>query len=176
MSFTLKTAVPRLFAGFGILALLGGIGLAVARPAHTAGGPIPVTVANTVENHDLDNPARQPVHVATELTGSFGEVTSATLYIVPAGKRLVVGYVSARTHVNSNQNGYEVEISAGDFNSFDTAYFNLVPSAAPYAAASEPVRLYADAGTGVSVVIYPSHGNASDLYVSLTGYLVDTPS
>ena len=39
--------LPRLLAGFGTLALFGAIGLLASRPAHTAGGPIPVSVANT---------------------------------------------------------------------------------------------------------------------------------
>ena len=40
-------AAPRLLAGFGTLALVVGIGLAASHPAHTAGGPIAVTIANT---------------------------------------------------------------------------------------------------------------------------------
>ena len=35
----------RLLAGVGVVALLSGIGLGFSRPAHTAGGPIPVAVA-----------------------------------------------------------------------------------------------------------------------------------
>ena len=36
----------RFLAGVGVVALLGGIGLAISRPAHTSCGPIPVIVAD----------------------------------------------------------------------------------------------------------------------------------
>ena len=45
LRLSLLTA-PRLFAGFGTLTLLAGIGLLASRPAYTAGGPIAVTVTN----------------------------------------------------------------------------------------------------------------------------------
>ena len=56
----LRILTPRYFAAVSLLALLAAVGLFASRPAHTAGGPVPVTVSNTVQNRDTEGPARQP--------------------------------------------------------------------------------------------------------------------
>lgn len=65
--FLTHTLGPRLLAGLGTLTLLAGIGLLASRPAHTTGGPVPVTVTNPVQNRD--SPARQPVDTFITITG-----------------------------------------------------------------------------------------------------------
>ena len=175
MTTPLSTFAPRLLAGFGTAALVAGVGLfASSRPAHTAGGPIPVNVANTVQTTATDGPAKQPVRFAASLIGVVGEVATDAPYTVPAGKRLVIEYVSAKSNTNGDKNTYTVEVDAGSA-SYSSAFFNLGPSAAPFTAVSQPVRLYADAGTAVNVTLFPSRNNASDVTVSITGYLVDVP-
>lgn len=171
---TVHILAPRLVVGLGLLALLGSIGLASMRPAHTAGGPVPVTIANTVQNKDLDNPARQPVQASENVSGALGDVLSGTVYLVPTGKRLVVEYASASSNISGDKNVYSVEIDAGSSN-YSSAYLTVTPNGTPFAALSQPVRLYADAGTTVGMTVYSSRANASKVTVTITGYLVDVP-
>ena len=85
----------RLLAGVGTLMLLAAVGLFASRPAHTAGGPVPVNVANAVQ--DRDSPARQPFQARLEIRIENGNTRGThdgdyTLQgvTVPAGKRLIV--------------------------------------------------------------------------------------
>ena len=176
LRLSLLTA-PRLLAGFGTLTLLAGIGLFASRPAHTAGGPVAVSVANTplaVLNRDTDNPARHAVgntlHLVSE---SLGTILIGSLYTVPANKRLVVEHLSASANTGHDANGYDIEVDTVQNGSQVATYFNEVPDAAPYSAASQSVRLYGDPGTVVSVNVFPSSHSLPDINVSFSGYLVD---
>ena len=159
----------RLLAGVGTLTLLVGIGLISSRPAHTAGGPIPVTVANTVENHDLDKPARQPFTIRVYPTASTPQN-----FTVPAGKRLVIQQVSA--------------FNFGSTTVEDVALYSLVSGKAsallvPFTVnnqgivyASQAVTDYADPGTTVTVALDDT--NTADMAgnnVDIVGYYVDVP-
>ena len=55
---TLRSLTPRLLAGFGTAALLGAVGLFASHPAHSVGGPVPVTVTNAPL-------ATRPIDIAT---------------------------------------------------------------------------------------------------------------
>ena len=85
--YSLRPLAPRLLAGFGTLALLAAFGLFASRPAHTAGGPVPVTVANSsLATADLDDPDQQPFQVTLSPHSSTTNQATDT-YTVPAGKR-----------------------------------------------------------------------------------------
>lgn len=168
--FTLPT---RLVGSLTLLALLGGLGLMASRPAHTAGGPVPVTVTNSplyAVTQASDDPARQPVSVTQRLFGA-----PIILYTVPAGKRLVVEYISTTASQSLDANGYNFVVSASQGGQIQDVSFNELPDAAPYSAASQNVRLYADAGTDVNVSVYSSQKNQTDVSFTLIGHLVDVP-
>ena len=48
----------RMVSGIALLGLLAGLGIFASRPAHTAGGPVPVSVTNTPQ-------ATRPVDIAS---------------------------------------------------------------------------------------------------------------
>lgn len=171
---TLRT---RLGGALALVALAAGLGLASSRPAHTAGGPIAVAVANTplaVLNRDSDSPARSAVGSTITLNNtSVGGTLSGTLYTVPAGKRLVIEHLSSSTNRDADANGYNIEVDTAQNGRRVATYFNEVPDAAPYSAASLSVRLYGDPGTPLLVTVFPSSKNLSDINISFSGYLVD---
>ena len=85
----------RLGGSFVMLALVAGVGFAGSRPAHTAGGPIPVSVGNVVQNSDVDNSDQQPFQITLQPDSGTSRVSDDS-YVVPAGKRLVIEYYSAK--------------------------------------------------------------------------------
>lgn len=167
---TLHTLTPRLIAGVGLLALLGGLGLAASHPAHSTGGPVPVAVTNApLATKAADDPALQPV----ELQPAFVTVNYSTvLYTVPAGKRLVIEYVNVASNSLNDPNRYSfILIHNGVYTNF-----SLVPDGTPYAAASQRVTLYADAGSLVGGFFQYSGSNSVPyLYCTISGHLVDVP-
>ena len=175
---TLKPAAPRFFAAFGLLALVGAVGLVSSRPAHTAGGPIAVSVANTVRSHDADNPAQQPFQ--TRLDFDSTTTNSEGTFVVPAGKRLVLENVSAETF-SGPMSGVEVYVVtriAGQPVLHDVGFADK-PIDGVLFMPIVPVRLYADGGSTVSVGVIRGGslppGSAVGNVVHLSGYLVNVP-
>lgn len=168
----MTTLSSRLLAGFGTFALLAAIGLFASRPAHTAGGPVPVFVANTVQNRDVDNSTRQPFQVES-LIGFNGTSTHQVLTQVPAGKRLVIESLTAEYN-NSPVNSYSV-ILEGDSVSGNVG-LSLTPSTDPYPTKTQPVRLTAEAGENVNLYVNSNAvQNAATVIVSASGYYVNVP-
>ena len=166
-----NTLGPRLLAGAGLLTLLGGLGLfASSRPARSVGGPVPVSVANTVQNSDVDNPARQPVQfVAQPDTSGTGRDDAEEDIPVPAHKRLVIEYVSAALGTGSGSVTMETvsggKLAAYYFIENDTAHLHHFL----------PTRIYADPGTNVSVFVDSNDGNRVYGDVEISGYYVNVP-
>ena len=98
------TLTSRLFAGVGLAALLGAFGLLSSRPAHTAGGPIPVSVANTVQTQDGDG--RQPVEGQITISSATNAAYGNLVYTVPTGKRLIVESMTLIPTGFDRANGY----------------------------------------------------------------------
>ena len=171
MNTPLTSFAPRLLAGFGTAALVAGVGLfASSRPAHTAGGPVPVTVANTVQNHDADNPARQSVQFVIQPdTYGTGLNVAVTSIPVPAHKRFVIEYVSAALGTGVGSVTMET-ISGGNL----AAYY-LIENTNSHTHRFFPTRIYADPGTNVSVYANSSDGNRVYGDVEISGYYVDVP-
>lgn len=138
--------------------------------------PAPADAGPPVLCRDADSPARQPVEATRRLTGPATQFdVQSDLYKVPPGKRLVVEYLSATVHEGSSAAGYNFQVTVTQGGGQHYANFNEVPDAAPYSAVSQPVRLYADAGTTVTVDAYTSGQSATALDFTLSGYLVDMP-
>ena len=172
-SSSYRPFAPRLLAGFVLLALLASIGLFASRPAHTAGGPVPVTVTNSplyAVTRASDDPAQQPVSVSIDL-----QSIDVNLYTVPVGKRLVIEYLSATANSFSDRNAYNFLLSVTQGGQSQRANFNMLQDGAPFSATSQNVRLYADAGTVVDIIAYSDGKNDTDVLFTLIGHLVDVP-
>ena len=173
------TLAPRLLAGFGTLTLLAAVGLFASRPAHTAGGPVPVAVANTplaTRLVDIATPA-QPFALRMDLT--FADGFAEKTFTVPANKRLVLTYISSNCAVAPGAKAF--------FDLGTTVNGQQVESHLPFTsqgaifghdafALSSPVTVYADSGTTVTVAALDSDTVGSGgLIVGLYGYYVDVP-
>ena len=167
---------PRLLASLGIVALLGGIGLFASRPAHTAGGPVPVTVTNTPLATVAVDAAAPSLPIGVQqvipVMGGFG---GDTVYIVPAGKRLVIETISASTEFPTDvPDSYSVLVVVNKFATF--AGISLQPEGS-LAVGSQAVHLYANPGTTVQARIFgKSTANDAKVGVGISGYLVDAPA
>ena len=162
---------PRLLAGFGTLALLAAIGLFASRPAHTAGGPVPVTVANSsLATADLDDPDQQPFQVTLSPHSSTTNQATDT-YTVPAGKRAVIDYYSAQlTEYPLGGYGYEYLITTAQGN---TAYYKAVPPIASASPLNQMTRIYADPGTTIEAIVISSSGTTCGGNIIISGHYVN---
>lgn len=169
------TFSSRLLAGVGTVALVAAVGLfASSRPARTAGGPIPVAVANVpLPTHPTDEAApTQPFQMLLQPVSDTASSVSQN-FTVPAHKRLVIEFVSAEVNqypVGGGGSSY-LETTAGG----STVVYSLANTTETPFRRTQVVRLYADPGTTVTVGAngYGGHGIGTD--TELSGYYVDVP-
>jgi hypothetical protein len=134
----------------------------------------------------------QPVAQSAFVTVTAGSATSTnqTLFVVPAGKLLIVEHFSSQTLASS---GVSVaRIFLGVFNPGATSWVAAHTIAPSYTApcgvfcpgsgeeifvSSQPVRMYATAGQSLvaNVAFSGAVGAATFFGPSFTGYLVDAP-
>ena len=168
-----KDLAPRLLAGFGTAALVTAVGLfASSRPAHTAGGPVPVTVANSSLVVTDADAARQSINGTVVLSGTTFSAPSGTLYTVPANKRLVIETLYAVGGRN-DANSYSLEVDTTKNGALFQTFLNLLPTGASYPAVTQPLRLYVEPGTSVTAFAQGNGHNAVFVGLSFTGHLVD---
>ena len=169
---TPKTLTPRLFAGLGTLTLLGGIGLAASRPAHTAGGPIAVNIANTpISTSAADDPAKQPFQATR-----FIENNSVGVFFppVPAGKRLVIESINTFSNIRDDSHSHTLYLGPnGTVDGFQE--FDISVTAAPYHAVTQKILSYTEAGQTPEVVVATDDNSVPLIYVTLCGHFVDVP-
>jgi len=169
---TPKTLTPRLFAGIGTLTLLGGIGLAASRPAHTAGGPIAVNIANTpISTSAADDPAKQPFQATR-----FIENNSVGVFFppVPAGKRLVIESINTFSNIRDDSHSHTLYLGPnGTVDGFQE--FDISVTAAPYHAVTQKILSYTEAGQTPEVVVATDDNSVPLIYVTLCGHFVDVP-
>ena len=126
---------------------------------------------------DLDNPARQPVQTKATCASDFVGCT-VDLSSVPAGKRLVIEFVSmvgklsiaapnARLTVTTMVGSQQVNFACNGG--------TVLQTYGPEVVVSQSVRLYADPGTIVSFSGQSNSGVSHTYEFSLSGYLVDMP-
>ena len=146
--------------------------------------PVPIAgtinVGNLVSNplpvRDVDNPARQPVQGAATCSVFEGGSCQRAIYVVPAGKRLVIEYASMEAHVSDNRTPRMWIYTA--IGGHEIRHFLPIPPPVPglglTTSIGQQVRLYADPGTGVGVsgVVDDSSGTAVFKF-NIYGYLVD---
>jgi hypothetical protein len=169
----------RLVSAFALFCLLVAIGLVSSRPAHTAGGPVPVTVANAplaTRPIDIATPAQPFAHRMDILIAAGAANQSFT---VPVNKRLVLTYVSSNCAVAP---GAKAVFDLGTIanGQLIESHLPLVPQGVILGrdvyALSCPVTVYADSGSTVTVSVLDSDSvNSGGLVVGLFGYYVDVP-
>ena len=132
---------------------------------------------------DVDS-ARQPLQAQYDFEineGSYGWA-GLTALTVPAGKRLVLEYVSFRLTIPQGQNpqdGLTIEVTNGgklvQYWLVPPTYSGTLGNTYVYVS-SEPVTLYGDPGTTVGVGASRSAlTGTARVRVSLSGYLVNVP-
>jgi hypothetical protein len=189
-----------LFALVGLLALVGAISVLTPRSGfgqkastqptpipppvnvNVVNTPLPVTGTISVGNlgdsplpvRDVDNPARQPVSATANCSESTGTNCEATIYSVPAGKRLVIEYVSFQARVPFGQVAY-MSITGGPYFPFSQPAVSF--PGANVVRFAEQVRLYSEPGTTLVVQGERTGSGLSSTNFSffISGYLVDVP-
>jgi hypothetical protein len=156
--------------GLGTAALVTGVGLfASSRPAHTAGGQVPVTVANTVPTTDLDSPDQKPFQITLSPSSSTSNVGEDT-YTVPAGKRVVIDYYSAElTEYPLGGYGYVYLITTVNG---QTAYYKVIPPQSSAVPMNQLTKIYADPGTTITADSIESSETSSGGNIILSGHTV----
>ena len=166
----------RLVSGLTLLGLFAGLGLLASRPAHTAGGPVPVAVTNTPLSV-ADISVRQPFQEFDSIRIPDGKTfANGNLIPVPSGKRLVIQMVSVwRSGVLTPGQGIRTFVGCtvnGQINFYPLPFVPTDETTAP--GAMQAVTLYADPGTGLEVNVFRSGSSGEERdYVSVSGYLVD---
>lgn len=165
-----------LIAAASLSLLAANLMLITTRNSHAGGtppAPIPVTVSNSSLNiRDIDNGALQPVTIS--LSPNSASSTSATdSFTVPAGKRLVIEFVSAsNTQYNAGGAATEYLITTVGGNQ---AYFRIVNTVASTATVNMPVKIYADPGTQVSALEQQLGGSSCGGIMNISGHYVNVP-
>lgn len=167
----------RFFATLAVFAVLGVLITMLAPRATSAGGAVPVQVTGTVGTVRLDDPDGQPfgIRIDANLPGGY----SAQNFTVPAGKRLVIDYISGETGAPSGAhvdlivatyiNGQECElhlpmIAQGIFSGRDTF------------TTSNAVKIYADSGSTVTLSGSANSTTAgSFMTISIYGHYINVP-
>ena len=168
----------RMVSGIALLGLLAGLGIFASRPAHTAGGPVPVSVTNTPLSV-ADISVRQPFQEFDSIRIPDGQTfANGNLIPVPSGKRLVIQMVSVwRSGVLTPGQGIRTFVGCtvnGQINFYPLPFVPTDETTAP--GAMQAVTLYADPGTGLEVNVFRSGSSGEERdYVSVSGYLVDVP-
>ncbi len=152
-----------------------------ANPVPTAAqGTTAVQITNTspVAVRDVDNPARQPFQ-AQDASGFSPQNEALFLFSVPAGKRLVLEYVTASILVTSGRKaGFFVRTTVTDANGV-FHWMNPVPHGTfanvgwDVWVVSQPVRLYAAGGTQFLLGAFADGPGGGSATVTFSGYLVD---
>ena len=173
----------RLAGGLAAASLIAGLGLLASRPAHTAGGPIAVSVANTpLATIPTDEAApRQPFQGSTTYVIKdheyFGDADSDDGFNeikVPAGKRLMIQTVSIRKLSNNNEDIRPIIVT--NVNAALGAYSlpNIHDTGAVEPGITQALTLSGDAGTTIHFALYRTGTTGKEyLDVSIYGYLVN---
>ena len=144
-------------------------------------GTAAVHIVNELDSpvleRDVDQPARQPFQRGVSLAFPAGEGTANAEFTVPANKRLVIEYVSARISLTDGTlHWFSVRTAAGS--STGTHYFASISIASlpNVYTISQQTRLYANPGSTVTIearrIFNPDIG-ADSGSATISGYLVD---
>jgi hypothetical protein len=172
--------------GAGLAVLLATIAMVDPRQVHAQQPPLPVTVTNGITRpvpmFGTDNPAFQPFQHSAEFSTSVGVGSGfITITTVPAGKRLVIEFVSVDVFNFAGSPVHSVYITtttAGvtTYHRFVLFGQGLDAFGNGVSAAAQQVRLYADPGTTVSGSLTRSGSvGTAEAGFHISGYFVDLP-
>jgi hypothetical protein len=141
-------------------------------PSVTVDGPLPLPVTTT---------AIQPIQV-TQFGQTNAPGTNLVLYVVPAGKRLIVEHFSSEALVAAGTllSRYALNVANNPQDPGTASFSHFIPAPSPPCGAcpivvSQPLRIYVEAGqalvanVGFTGVIGPT----ASVFVSVSGYLVN---
>jgi hypothetical protein len=144
--------------------------LRVAGSVRVADTPLPVTSA--------DDPGRRAFQIDQLVLISDGSLAGSRSFTVPAGKRLVIRYVSAHANLPTGQklNRLTLETVLG----VRIVPHRFVPvftgpqGTLDFFAVAQDTQLYADGGSTVLIVATRSDASGTGIvHVSVSGYLID---
>lgn len=168
----MNTIHSRILASAGILSLLGTIGLLSSRPAHSGGGPVPVTIANTpvpTNPTDVAVPSQAIQFLSQPDTYGTNSLEAENDIQVPAHKRLAIEYISAALGTGTGAVTVET-ISGGNL----AAYY-LIEDTSSHTHQFFQTRIYADPGTQVKVLVQSFDGNRAYADVEISGHYGNVP-
>jgi len=145
---------------------------------------VKVDTTNPLPVQDVDNPARHPFAFLSVREGAdLNQLPTALFSVhVPDHQRLVIEQVSVLGFVkHSDFQALRVEVEAqanGNFSAYHVAGVKMPASLVlDQSIASSQLRLYADPGTDVSIIVFRNDSSGLDdkVEVDLSGYLIDLP-
>ena len=173
------TAEPVPTAAQGTTTIAGNVSVTNTPTVNLApGSSVAVTAATPLRVVDVNN-GIQPFQKYVGATNTGTNVHTFSLGTVPAGKRLVIEFVSAHGQVPAGEHVelFHLNTVAGPFGG---ATHDLLVQAQPAAVsgdaifrASQQVRIYADPGTTVTALIRTSTLGTTTCAIAISGYLVD---
>jgi len=144
-----------------------------------SGPPAPLAV------EDVNNPAFQPFQKQVQLTWVIGVTDTLVSFPVPAGKRLVIEFVSIACILPIGQNPTTILFRLNDDGHFGyVEHFFFTPLQGNVSVGSNfnvfvcstPTRLYCDPGSSVQVQAgRNSTVESGTVKVSISGYYVNVP-
>ena len=134
------------------------------------------TTANPVLVRSVDDAVRQIFQKQMQINMAAGEFGKNASFFVPAGKRLVIEHVSAAGFDDGDQHlQFEVDTNVnGEF----ASHFLVTERQGghPFFRVSQQLRVYADPGTQVQVVVLrPTNTTSAVAAMTISGYYVDLP-
>jgi hypothetical protein len=177
-----------ILAGLGILLVSAILISQTTRTGHATGGAVAVqitgtpavsisgtpavTVSGAATVIDPDDPGKQPFQ--TSLNPSSSTSNSATAYYtVPAGKELVIDYISAQnTQYPSGGYAYMYMVTTAGG---DQEYYKVVPPAASTVPVNQNLKIYADPGTTIQAQETQSSGTSCGGNLIISGHFVNFP-
>jgi len=164
----------------------GGPPVVNAQVVNSQSNPVPVTLqgsaqidtSSPIPVRDVNNPAQTRVQIAVSRV--FGDHEQNSPYSVPAGKRLVIEYVSGLGSIqggNAQVNGAKVVTTVDG-----ESHAHIFPMNQPVAGDpakqclfGQVTRLYADPETQVSIIPnFRGTADQIDVVANMSGYLVDS--
>lgn len=134
--------------------------------------PIPV--------YDVDKPAIQPFQEELNFNFDPAHTGGGSSFVVPAGKRLVIEFVSGNIHLEQGK-ATTFSISA-NVNGTTAPHRLLLNELWPWGIysisynVSQNMKIYADPLAEVLVYVNNTEGGNGSVFVSVSGYLVDLES
>ena len=134
------------------------------------------TTANPVLVRSVNDAVGQIFQKQMQINMTVGEFGKNASFFVPTGKRLVIEHVSAAGFDDGDQHlRFEVDTNVnGEF----ASHFLVTErqGGQPFFRVSQQLRVYADSGTQVQVVVLrPTNTTTAIAAMTISGYYVDQP-